>query len=574
MKDSRSASQILYGFLPEQTVDVKGSVWKVDNWHDPKFEKDVDLDTLRKELIRLATPWAVEGTDGGFVSNLENGRQIEVLSLDRKHGVALVPFPEAWICKHCKRVYTKFGSKCSCGYTGKKGQLPFVGYHDKCGKIRTPFIPKCKVHNDVRIIFPGTSTASEIKFECPTCNTLVRQGFGFISCDECGGKEKLSFNVHRSSSVYTPRSIVIVNPPSAENIKKLSKNTDARTSALSWVVKGMVETDPNKTKLTSEVLRQNLLETGLSQEVIDRMLKTALDSGELKAENNIEILKNKREEAENQAIIIALAASNSRVQVKDMREGRDLSPERHLLYSKQYPNALKKAGLNSVELIEKFPILSGHFGYTRGNYSDTKNRLKAFRNISGTYQVYAELAETEAFFVKLSAIKVTDWLITKGYSLKKYDDEISSRIQLLNLINLPEFGQDIDSPTLGSELLTLIHSYAHRFIRVAAVWAGLDRNTLSELLVPLHLGFYIYAVARGDFVMGGLQAVFETELNRLLEAFVYEESRCPLDPGCSSKGGGACVACLHLGEPSCRLFNRLLSRQVLFGNKGFLEFHT
>ena len=119
-------------------------------------------------------------------------------------------------------------------------------------------------------------------------------------------------------------------------------------------------------------------------------------------------------------------------------------------------------------------------------------------------------------------------------------------------------------PDAGADLLTLrIHSYAHRFLRETAVFAGIERAALSELLVPRHLAFYIYAAPRGDFVLGGLQALFEGELDKLLEIVVFDEHRCALDPGCG-KSGGACPACLHLGEPSCQCFNRYLSRSVLF----------
>jgi len=114
-----------------------------------------------------------------------------------------------------------------------------------------------------------------------------------------------------------------------------------------------------------------------------------------------------------------------------------------------------------------------------------------------------------------------------------------------------------------------VHSYAHRFIRLAAVYAGIDRNALSELLVPLHLGFYVYSASSGDFVLGGLQAVFESDLHGLLAAVVQDEHRCPLDPGCLHSGG-ACMACLHLGEPSCRYYNRFLDRSTLNGLGGYL----
>jgi hypothetical protein len=102
------------------------------------------------------------------------------------------------------------------------------------------------------------------------------------------------------------------------------------------------------------------------------------------------------------------------------------------------------------------------------------------------------------------------------------------------------------------------------------VFAGIDRNALSELLVPHHLAFVVYAAARGDFVLGGLQAVFETELHHLLRDIVLGDHRCALDPGCKHSGG-ACMACLHIGEPSCRYFNQFLDRRTLFGDAGYLQ---
>jgi hypothetical protein len=127
-----------------------------------------------------------------------------------------------------------------------------------------------------------------------------------------------------------------------------------------------------------------------------------------------------------------------------------------------------------------------------------------------------------------------------------------------------------DPQPLGGELLTLVHSYSHRVIRTLAAFAGIERDALAEYLIPNHLAVIVYAAARGDFVLGGLQSVFETGLDRFLDSFLNTETRCPLDPGCRS-GGGACVACLHLGEPSCRWYNRFLDRSSLFYTDGFLR---
>jgi len=123
---------------------------------------------------------------------------------------------------------------------------------------------------------------------------------------------------------------------------------------------------------------------------------------------------------------------------------------------------------------------------------------------------------------------------------------------------------------LGARLLEVFHSYTHRLIRTLAAFAGIERDALAEYLIPHHLCAIVYSAGRGEFVLGGLQAVFETALDRFLDAFVTGEARCPLDPGCRN-GGGACMACLHLGEPSCRFYNGSLDRAALFGPTGLFR---
>lgn len=104
----------------------------------------------------------------------------------------------------------------------------------------------------------------------------------------------------------------------------------------------------------------------------------------------------------------------------------------------------------------------------------------------------------------------------------------------------------------------------------AAVFAGIERDSLSELVLPHMLSFFVYAAARGDFVLGGLQALFESDLHSLINLLVSDEHRCALDPGCNDHGA-ACAVCLHLGEPSCRMFNTNLSRNVLAGGSGYFD---
>jgi hypothetical protein len=566
MKVERSSSQVLFGFLPEQTVDLQGSIWKVDRWHTLPTTSRVDVVSLRNELRRLAGPWRAANRDGGFVTDLDRGRELTVLQLDKERGIEVAAYPRIWVCKRCSRISNDSSHPCRCG-SSKFGQLPFVGYCKECGDLRPPYIPRCRQHNDVRIRWPGTSSAREIVFSCPSCNAELRRGFGSPNC-QCG-TGRLTYNVHRAASVFTPRSFVLVNPPSPEKIKVINQ-AGGPAQALAWVLDGMAEHGVETTRPTRDSLRSQLESQGFDKSTIDQMLRAAEGSSNLRtAEEDYSLPPPAAEAAQAQAVTIALAASESRRRIDDLFSSTDATSPRGVLYRDGYSSAMRRAGIHAVELLDKFPVLTGSYGYTRGPSDAGQSRLRAYRDSRGTYQLYADLVETEALFIRLSPQQVANWLRRQGHIIDDFKDDRTARLSILKSAEIPDLaGPDVD--TIGADVLRLVHSFAHRFIRISAVHAGIDRNGLAELLVPLHLGFYVYAAGRGDFVLGGLQAVFEGELARLLNDFVYGEHRCALDPGCA-RSGGACVACLHIGEPACRYFNRYLNRDVLFGADGYFQ---
>ena len=568
MKEHRSASQILFNFLPEQTADLRGGIWKVKVWRNPIKLTNIDSQALKNELIRLASPWRAADLDGGFADDLQRGRDIEVLLLDKSNGVQVEQFPKTWMCKKCHRILKSPKASCKCGYERYPGQLPFVGYHDRCGAIKNPYIPRCSQHDDVKVIFPGTTASREILFVCPECNKILQKGFGFARC-HCG-QGTLTFMVHRASSVYTPRTAVLVNPPSNEKMRAITEAGGA-AKALSWVVNGMETRSVSEAPATRESLRHTLENQGLPSGVIERMLDQITEEGSSTEEFNFGGVLNQGqlETAESQAFSIALATMSSRLTLEDLKSSTDPVSDLGVLYRDLYPLSFDKAGIQAVELLDKFPVLTGNFGYTRGDTSPGNSRLVPFRQRSGAYAIYSDVTETEALFIRLDSIKVCSWLRNLGHDIAAATSQKEARIEILKKAVIPQVFTDTPPRTIGSDLLILVHSYAHKFLRAAAVFAGVDQNSLCELLMPSHLGFFIYAAARGDFVLGGLQALFEGELNKLLDEIVKGEYRCPLDPGCL-KAGGACMACLHVGEPSCRLFNTNLNRAYLKGPKGFL----
>ena len=568
MKELRSASQILFGFLPEQTVDLGGKVWKVKEW---RYATRYNLDdsALRQELLRLAAPWEGARTDNGFCKHLRSGNDIDVMRLDRRNGVVAESFPDLWMCKACFRLHGTMVTQCHPSCKSKRiGQLPFVAYHD-CGAIYTPYIKKCDTHKQVRVHLPGSSSAAEITFSCPECNKFLQKGFGFANC-RCGNGP-LKYNVHRASSVFTPRSVVIVNPPSPQRVRQLAA-AGGPERALNWVLDGCTTKRYDEVGTTKESLATALLSQGFTNAVVARMVAEAEKSGELTPSRGFDQLSGMPlEEASRAAVTLAMALDLSRIRLEDLAKGAtgrwaDLAR----LYEQVYPAELARGGIAAVDLIDKFPILTGNYAYTRGDPAPGTTHLQPFRN-RNRYVVYADVAETEALMIRLRPTLVAQWLASLGFSLAPWTDERSAHLSILSDLTIPAPGTAGTTGSVGDAILRLIHSFSHRVIRRASVFAGIDRNALSELLIPHHLSFVVYAAARGDFVLGGLQAVFETELHSLLKEVVLADHRCALDPGCAHSGG-ACMACLHIGEPSCRYFNQFLSRSALFGAKGYLQF--
>jgi hypothetical protein len=565
VRDQRSSSQILFGFLPNQTVDVRGSIWKVREWRSPRHLGMIDAKSLVKELKRAASAWRNPPMDGGFCADLERGHNVHVMALDRSNGVTLEPYPPIWYCKSCRRIHFHRINRCACGSQAEKSQLHFVAFHDACGTLKAPRMPRCPQHNEAQINFPGTANAREISFKCPKC-AWTQRGFPHTTCT-CG-QGPLTINVHRSSSVYTPRNVVIVNPPKREDVENLHGKGGA-PRALSWVLGGMRQGSLNTALPTASSLKRQLQSQGLPEEVVDQMVQAAVASGKLEEDaGDLDGLDEQaRSEAEDEAFAMALAAAASRRRIDDLVSATEEGTELGTLYRVDYPRSMERAHFDSVELIDRFPVLTGHFGYTRGDPTPGASKLMTYKDRRGDSVVYGDLIETEALFFRLSARKVADWLVARGHRLPAYNTDREARIAIISQTRIPPPGA-VKGTEVGDDVLSLVHSLCHRVIRVLAVRAGIERSGLSEYLVPIHLGFYVYAAVRGDFVLGGLQAVFESELDGLLDDVVHAEQRCALDPGCAN-GAGACMSCLHLGEPSCRYWNTYLNRGDLFGRSGF-----
>lgn len=460
MKDSRSASQILFGFLPEQTVDVKGGIWKVTKWHANQI-LDIDAEALRRALISAASPWEATGLDGNFVKALRSGVDVRVHSLDRDRGVVVEAFPKKWRCKseNCGRLHDSPTETCACKTRSRHGQLPFVLFHDACGEIREPYYPTCPQHGQIRMSLPGTANPNEIKLSCPVCDKALPSTFLFTKC-RCGltgsraKGDQMEFNVHRAAAVYTPRDVVLINPASKAQARRLA-DAGGERAALTWIADGMTADWVDRMEGgEAAAIRREFERLGLPPDRIAAAIAAAGVQEKQPKEVVCAALVSERARAE--AGQVALATSEARLTIDELLARAPASLQER--YCTKYPAALANTKLQRVDMIDRFPILTGHYGWTRGGQDPGQPRLRVFKDKS-SFVVHGDLGATEALLFRLSPIAVRQWLAVRGHRIAEAENDRDAYEAILAAV-----GSEPDQSPVAQDVTMLVHSISHRVI--------------------------------------------------------------------------------------------------------------
>jgi hypothetical protein len=120
---------------------------------------------------------------------------------------------------------------------------------------------------------------------------------------------------------------------------------------------------------------------------------------------------------------------------------------------------------------------------------------------------------------------------------------------------------------------TLLHSFAHLFMKSIAEFSGLDLGSLGEYVFPADLSFVVYRNGT-TMDLGNLSSLWRNENNQFLAHLLKPSShRCNSGSLCDAHGG-ACPDCIMVPETSCIAMNRLLSRAVLRGGEAPREDQT
>jgi len=318
---TRSGSQILRTFLPQQTADLKGGIYRVTEWSSP-VPIQVDRDVIVRRLLREIYAWSRSDTDSGYAADLRAGATLEVVELDDDRGVKVESFPQVWLCRNCRRVGRDRAKTCRCGER-RWGQLHFVGFHT-CGAVTEPWIKRCPQHDDVKLVSPKSTQAKDIRFVCPVCNLDLMRGLGFVPCKGCG-KGNITWNVHKARSVYIPRGMVLVNPPRPDRMKDLLASGGSRR-ALNWIIEGMKARSLGamSAKQTRAAFVQEMLAKGIDSDVVEGMATMMSAKQQFAADDETDELdklpESMRQEAEGEAVDIAMALAEARTTVTDLTE--------------------------------------------------------------------------------------------------------------------------------------------------------------------------------------------------------------------------------------------------------------
>jgi hypothetical protein len=249
-------------------------------------------------------------------------------------------------------------------------------------------------------------------------------------------------------------------------------------------------------------------------------------------------------------------------------------------------HVLGRLGLAELSLVMEFPITTAVYGYSRVDYQPDECFVSPFppdRDAGGKFPVFVNVTSADALLLRLNHRAVLEWLAANGMAVNIPATEnrpLAERAAFVAMFQGVDLRQTIDAAHPQARMVFgLVHTLSHAALRHASLLCGLDPISLAEYVLPRALSLAIYSNQSFGATIGALTALFEQSMEDWLSR-IAGTRRCLYDPVCAADGG-ACHACTHASETSCRFFNVNLGRQFLFGGHdpkldhvgvGFLDF--
>lgn len=597
---TRGKQQILYNYLPGRTFEFEKVpvIARVDYIRGTAVT-DLNMRMVLLKIAEQARAWQ---------SDLRPVLRDDVLS-DSSRFVLVEPeevrsslFPNVFWCQNrsCGVVLDRTGrtiplsNRCPVCRSGKLLQVRWVRVH-RCGAIAPLIPPTCRrCGNSLRMALDtrGSERLSNFRWVCrsPSCGSAQTLFSGpCSSCQWPGNDSKLrnmDVEVHRAGRTYYAHSAVLLNPPNRELNSFLAVNGWQHVAAAKYLgLQGVKNRSLSSfSPSTNESSGNDPTLSGSDvEDLLARQMRGEL-TPERMAQELAQLVQRRRTEqsAGNPAAIMQDLVTKTGIPAVVWQDAGQDMLEALLPFEIGRPIRLSDPGapagargaatrlrFDDVFLYSDFPIVTATYGFTRTAYTPNDCRLNAFPadpNFSGCLPIFVDRIQADAVSIRFDPDAVLDWLRANGLSPSipgGTDPAITARsyfVQLFAGANLRETitGNDELHLTFG-----LLHTFAHLCVRQAAVLCGLDMTSISEYILPRALTVSIYCNHRFGATIGALTALYQQSFTEWLQS-VQSQSQCIYDPVCRDRDG-ACHACAHLSETSCRYFNLNLNRAFLFG---------
>lgn len=603
----RGVSQSLYKYLPESWIDfsVRGEerynyIAHVSRWNSEK------LDNINKRRLIRVVNQAIEAfglatsddkpinntTGYGAGLSIDNCNVLNPKHDSEERGIVAEISPLTFFCPKCHKVY-QFRSvdeylrqkKCKTCHVELK-QFRQI-YFCKCGFATDKHPVYCNNCKSSDSIY-WSGKLGDYTFRCKKCGAKIPM---FKKCEQCG--ERLSPKIALDPAQYFAYSLNIIDIID-EEVERFISDTDygALLTIACWlgeitreelntVIKNGISSDPEAYQKKYDENYSMFIGAGLDDATAANAAKAVADKEcGSKYVTIVNDLKAKLFTSHD-SLAKAAEAILEYLFVKELKDQSTLDDAKdvsRLLNTNANPDDFSKLaaerGISSVQVCGSIPFVSCSYGYTREKSEPGDGAvLNAFKEEqNGIKNIYATKLNTEGVLFEFDRKKILRWLDKNEYidhsDLPDLENENDVKLWFINNVS-PELIKPFSKVDPNSVetyyVYNLIHTLSHLLIRSAASMCGLDKNSISEYILPSVPGVLIYCQNSQGFNLGALFNIFEAYFDKWVNGAYSGAQKCIFDPICAERYK-ACTGCLFLNEVSCQHFNHDLDRTLIIGS--------
>lgn len=606
----RGVSQSLYKYLPESWIDftVRGSernnyIAQVLRWNSEKLD-GINKNRLLRVVNQSVSAFEAQASGNGQVQATvgfatdgmgltpENCAVLTPKHDSDERGIVAEISPLTFYCPRCHKVHQfrdsesyRLNKRCRRCKAELK-QFRQI-YFCKCGWASDKHYAYCSTCRSNEYITWG-GILNDYEFRCTKCGRSIQM---VKTCEICGNR--CTPNVALDPSQYFAFSLSLIDIID-EKVEHFISETDygAILTIACWV--GIITKD----ELTQIIADGITSDPDAYQKKYDEMFAIFKMSGldDNNAANAAKAIANK--ECGSKYIEIVndlrgkLFSTPENLQqiaetlleyifVKDIEESSTLADAEEIsqmLNTNANPAVFeaiaKKHAISSVQVCGDIPFISCSYGYTRKETEPENGAvLRAFKEEkNGVKNIYATKLRTEGVLFEFDRVRILQWLLKNTYieeaDAPDLSDDVAVKLWFTNNIRpdlIKPFSKIDPAAAPTYYVYSLIHTLSHLLIRSAAGLCGLDKNSISEYVMPAVPAVLVYCQNSQGFNLGALFNIFEAYFDKWIENAFNSAKKCIFDPVCIERYK-ACTGCLFLNEVSCQHFNHDLDRSLVIGS--------